>query len=215
MNGHWTVQLKNEGNFEGEATNQPVLPSSVGDFPEIFNEARHYPFGRLPGFQRNKVRLWTVYNMPLGWLGSTDLALLYRYNSATPYSLVTNGEDEITPEQMALGAAYASLPPNQTVYFGERGSQMFAGFSVFDFAMTYSIPVFKSLRPWFKLEVRNLLNDKTLIGWNTDVFQDPASPADNLGLATGYIPGEVFGQADELTDYPVPRTFRMAFGIRF
>ena len=215
VNGHWTVQLQNEGNFEGEATNQPVLPSAIGDFPELYTAARHFPFGNLPGFQRNKVRLWTIYNQGLGRFGDADLSLLYRYDSATTYSLVTSGDDALTPIQEQLGAAYASLPTNQAVYFGERGTEFFNGFSVFDFAVTYSIPVFKSARPWFKLEIRNLFNDKTLIGWNTDVFQDPASPTDSLGLHTGYVEGETFGEAEALTDYPVPRTFRMALGFRF
>jgi hypothetical protein len=45
--GHWTIQLRNEGNFEGEAANQPGISSSVGDYPEILTEARNFPVGRF------------------------------------------------------------------------------------------------------------------------------------------------------------------------
>ena len=44
---HYTIQLKNEGNFEGEAANQPGNYSIIGDRPEFYTEPRHYPCGRL------------------------------------------------------------------------------------------------------------------------------------------------------------------------
>jgi hypothetical protein len=61
VEGHWTIQLRNEGNFEGEAANQPGISSSVGDYPEILVEDRNFPVGRLNDFQRHKVRLWAIY----------------------------------------------------------------------------------------------------------------------------------------------------------
>ncbi|TPW07155.1 MAG: hypothetical protein FD127_4534, partial [Acidimicrobiaceae bacterium] len=45
--GHWTVQLKNEGNYEGEAANQPGAGTVLGDYPEILVEGRDFPMGRL------------------------------------------------------------------------------------------------------------------------------------------------------------------------
>ena len=39
VGAHYTLQLKNEGNFAGEAANQPGMPSVYGDFPEIFGPA--------------------------------------------------------------------------------------------------------------------------------------------------------------------------------
>ena len=53
-----TLQLRNEGNFEGEAANQPAIASLVGDYPEILVPERNFPTGRLNDFQRHKVRLW-------------------------------------------------------------------------------------------------------------------------------------------------------------
>ena len=215
LNGHWTVQLQNDGNFEGEAANQPAISSDIGDYPEIFVAERHFPTGRLASFQRHKVRLWTIYSMGLGRFGTADAALLYRYGSPLHYSLVTAGDDEITDIQRQLGVGYASLPANQTVYFGERGSQSFDSAHLFDLAVNYAIPVFRSLRPWLKAEVVNLFNDQTLIAWNIDVVQDPNSPTDRLGLHTGYTRGPSFGQADANDAYPLPRTFRVSLGFRF
>ena len=43
MNGHYTLQLKNDGNYEGEGANQPGATGRIGDYPEIFNAARTSP----------------------------------------------------------------------------------------------------------------------------------------------------------------------------
>ena len=58
VEGHWTVQLKNNGDFEGEAANQPGNPELFFNYPEILDPDRYFPTGRLNEFQRHKVRLW-------------------------------------------------------------------------------------------------------------------------------------------------------------
>ena len=58
LDGSYTLQIKNHGNFEGEGTNQPGVPSIAFDYPEIFDPDRHFPYGRLNDFQRHKIRLW-------------------------------------------------------------------------------------------------------------------------------------------------------------
>ena len=90
VNGHWTVQLKNDGNFEGETPNP--TGSVYGDYPEMLSLARSAPDGRLDDFQRSKVRVWADYRAALGRFGSFTVAPIYRYNSARTYSLVLNGQ---------------------------------------------------------------------------------------------------------------------------
>ena len=86
VNGHWTLQLKNDGNFEGETPNPAGSP--FGDYPEMLSLARSAPEGRLDDFQRSKVRVWADYHADLGRYGSLNVAPIYRYNSAKTYSLV-------------------------------------------------------------------------------------------------------------------------------
>lgn len=214
VNGHWTVQVKNDGNFEGEATNQPGISSPFGDVPEIVSEARHFPIGKLGAFQRNKIRAWTIYTLGLGRAGSLDVSGLWRYDSGLVDSYVEQGV-RLTATQRALGAGYASLPSSQNVYYGERGAIQFDGAHLFDAAINYQIPVFRSVRPWLKLEVRNLFNNDTLVGFETAVTGDPSGPRDSLGLPVNFIRDPQFGTATENNDYPTPRTFLMAFGFRF
>jgi len=226
VQGHWTLMLKDEGDFEGEATNAPGTSSLFGNYPEVFSADRNFPVGRLNDFQRHKVRLWATYDVPLGRAGDVNVAGIFRYNSGLAYSLAAKNVD-LTDTQLAIAdaAGYANVPNGgtQTLYFGKRGSQMFPGYGLVDFSATYAIPVWQSLRPYLKFDVYNLLNNDKLISWNTTVFPDFNGPTDALGLPLNYIQGPNFGKATSPTNYPAwapggndgLRTFRLAFGFRF
>jgi hypothetical protein len=218
VNAHWTVQLKNDGNFEGE-TPSPA-GSAFGDYPEMLSLARSAPDGRLDDFQRNKVRVWADYRAGLGRYGALNVAPIYRYNSGRTYSLVLNGQP-LSAVQAARNPGYAGRPTQQ-IFFGERGSQSFEGFALVDLAVTYSIPVWQSAQPWIKFQTFNVLNNRKLIAWDTTITADPASARDEFGLPTGYLPGARFGQATANSHYPTPRAgadgsrmFDVAVGFRF
>ena len=219
--GHYTVQLKNEGNYEGEAASAPGIGSVVGDYPELFSAERNFPEGRFDDFQRHKLRLWTIYSMDMGRFGSVDIAPMWRYNSALTYSLVANAVP-LSAIQRAANPGYARMPTTQSIFFGERGSEEFAGYGLVDLGVTYQVPVWRTIKPWVELEVLNVLNNDKLIVWDTTVSADPNSALDQYGLPTGYLKGPNFGKATAATQFPRPRpgmtggrTFLAAVGIRF
>ena len=219
VSGQWTVQLRDNGNFEGEAANNPAIPSIIADYPEIY-VARDYPMGRLDDFQRHKVRVWGVYGLDLGGAGRIDVAPMFRYNSAKTFSYTATVP--MSAAQLANNPGYARVPTSQTLYFGDRGAGTFAGYGLVDFAATYSIPAWRSLSPWFKVEVLNVLNNQKLISWDTTVTADMKGPLDGNGLPLNYIPGPNFGKATSTANYPRPRqgmdggrTYLMSFGVRF
>jgi hypothetical protein len=214
VEGHWTHQLDNDGNFEGEATNQPGNASPFGDYPEIFNAARHYPDGRLNDFQEDRVRLWTTYNWDLGKAGNVATSLLYSYDTGGTFSF-SSAQFPITATQAALDPGYASPPVNQTIFFGERGAGQFEDSHTFDLAVNYSIPLWKSLEPWVKVEVRNLLNDDSLVGFNTGIVPNTAGPTDELGLPTTFTLGPNFGNGTTNAHFNTPREYLLSGGIRF
>jgi hypothetical protein len=223
VEGHWTVQLKNEGNFEGEGMNTPGISSLVGDYPEILSQARNFPVGRTDDFQRHKVRFWAIYTQDMGRFGAVDVAPMFRIESARVYSLTATNVP-LSAVQLARNPGYAGLPGDgyQTLYFGERGSQEFKGYGLMDLSLNYAVPVFRSLRPWVKFEVLNVLNNQKLIGWNTSVRPDANSPLDGNGLPTGYVEGTLFGKGAANTHYPAwragntgGRTYIVYAGVRF
>ena len=223
----YTVQLKNEGNSNAEAANQPGNFSLLGDFPEVYGSSidRYIPTGRLADYQRNKLRIYGTYSQQFGRFGALDMSPLWRVNSAQVYSL-SAGAVRLSAIQLARNPGYPANDINantsQTLFFGERGSEDFKGYGVMDFAATYSVPVWRTARPWIKVELYNLLNNTKQIAWDTTITPDPASPLDANGLPTGYIKGARFGQATNDNQFPQPipgtnggRLFRMALGIRF
>ena len=219
VSGHWTVQLRNNGNFEGESANNPAIPGFIGDYPEMYVE-RDFPMGRVDDFQRSKVRLWASYGLNLGAAGRLDVAPMYRYNSARTFSYVATVP--MSPAQVAANPGYANPPTSQSLYFGERGAGTFAGYGLVDFASTWSMPVWRTVSPWFKVEALNVLNNQKPISWDTTVTADLKGPLDADGLPLNYIKGPNFGKPTKTTDYPRPRpgmdggrTFLMSFGVRF
>ncbi|MGB2713759.1 MAG: TonB-dependent receptor [Vicinamibacterales bacterium] len=221
VNGQWTIQIENHGNFEGEAANNPALPSLIGDYPEIFVADRSFPDGRLDDFQRHKVRAWAAYGLDFHQFGRLDIVPLYRFNSARTFSLVA-GAVALSPQQVAANPGYVRLPTSQPIYFGGRGSQSFKGAQLFDLAVTYGVPVWHSVRPWIKLEVLNLLNNQDLLSWDTTVAANNAGSKDAYGLPLDYTRGPNFGLGTSNANYARPRqgmdggrTFLLAAGVRF
>jgi hypothetical protein len=225
VDGHWTVQLRNDGTFEGEAASQPGIPTIIGDYPEIYALDRSNPDGRLNDFQRNKVRLWTTYTQELGVFGSLDAGLMFRYNSPLTYSFLASGVPR-TAIQSARDPGYAVPPASQTVYFAERGTEEFESSHVADLALTYSIPVFRDARPWVKLELFNMFNDQSLVGHNVQVTPRAGGPVDEHGLPLEFTQGAQFGRPTSNASFPrsaqnfagqslYARTLLVSAGLRF
>jgi hypothetical protein len=214
VHAHWTVQVRNHGNFEGEATNQPGNWSTFGEYPEMLVMERNEPRGRVDDFQRHKVRLWTVLPADLWFLGRADVGLMYRYDSPLTHSIFATGVP-LTDIQRARDPGYARPVTSQSLYFGERGIGEFEARHLFDMSVSYQIPIWRNLGPWFKFEMYNVLNHQPLMRFNTTVTPDWDGPLDEHGLPLNFIEGANFGRATTADHYPRPRTFQMALGFRF
>jgi hypothetical protein len=212
---HWTLQIKNEGNFEGERPNLPGSSSLFGDYPEILVLGRSFPYGRFDEFQRHKLRVFSFWDISLGKAGTTSVGLIYRYDSPLTFSYMVLNFPTSTI-QRSRDPGYANVPTTQVVFFGERGSGSFAGAHLFDIALNHDIPVYRSFSPYFKLELRNLFNAQPLVGFNT-MITAVTTPAtlDADGLPTTYNPGPNFGKGTQNSHYPVPRELRFSVGFRF
>ena len=214
LEGHWTLELENEGDFDGENANQPGIYSPWFDYPEINVLARNNPYGRMDSYQNNKVRLFSFVDLDLGKAGRPSLGVSYRWNSPLTHSLLVNNFPT-NSIQRARDPGYATPPTTQTLYFGERNSGLYEGSHLVDLALNYEIPVFRTFRPWFKAELRNVFNSHPLIGFDTTISAVTDGPLDSDGLPTTYTEGTNFGTGTQDAHYPIPREFRFSVGFRF
>jgi hypothetical protein len=207
VEGHWTHQFKNEGDYEGEA-GQSFGSSVHTSFPEFLDE-RNFAFGRLDEYQEDRVRVWSIYTLPMGRAGDLSASLLFNYDTGTAYSHAKRFD--VTDTQAALGTGYASLPTQPNLFFGERGAATFPAFQSFDFGLLYDIPIFKRLNAFVKADVFNIFNDRKQIAYNTTVLPHcprdarfpPGHPFDFVGDCDGV---QVFGEND--AGFPVTGVVR-------
>lgn len=218
LNGSWTYQLANEGNFEGEGTNTPGIDSTFGDNPGYFIPSRHFPTGDLNGFQEHKLRLWTTYRFGLGRAGELATTLLANYDSARHFDFTALIPDEFTAEQQRINSFYVSPETGtQSIFFGPRGSGEYEDSATFDLGLVYSLPIVPDwgMELLVDFEVINILNDDSLIEYNTDISGVLDGPTDANGFPTQFTRGASFGQGQENDHFPDPRAYRFGVGIRF
>ena len=123
LNVHWTVQLQNEGDFDGELRGHPGVPSCFGVYPEILVPSRACPRGDLWGFQRHRVLLWSSYDLNLGRFGQTSVTALYLYDSGHSYSL--GAVVPVSSVQLARDPGYARPPQTTVAFLGNRGTERY------------------------------------------------------------------------------------------
>jgi hypothetical protein len=215
LDGNLTWQIKNEGNFEGEAANQPASSSVIGDYPEIRSEFQHYPTGRLASFGDYKARIWTNYSLDLRRAGSLNLGLLANWDSGGVTSTTSNLP--LTPTQVAILAenGYVDQPTNQTIYYGTRGDLEFDDSLSIDLSINYQLPIWKDLRLWLKADVLNLFNDDAQISGNDNIAPNFDGPVDELGLPTTFVTTDSTGDPFNNDDFAATREYRFTVGFRF
>jgi hypothetical protein len=210
VEGNWTHQIKNDGNYEGEA-GQTIPTSAYGVRPEM-QSPRENPVGHLAQYEADRIRLWTMYNLDFNRAGMLSAGLIYKYDSPLTFSYTTSVAR--SAQSKALNPGYHNASSSVTTFYGDRGMGQFTASSIFDFTAQYSLPISR-VTPWVKVDIQNLLNKDTLIAWSTALTQDTTSPKDNLGYATGYVKGATFGRPTSATSYVQPRQYLVYLGVRF
>ncbi len=216
VEGNWTYQLKNDGNFEGEGTNTPGSSSNFGDYPEITPNNRYLPVGKLNDFAEHKVRAWTNYNWDVGRAGNLNFGLLMNFDSGLTRSRSSNVS--VRPEQQAIldSLGYVDGPSSRTIYYnGRRGDVNFDDALTFDLSVNYQLPIWKDLALWIKTDITNLLDDDTQIDGENGVSPNFGGPTDAFGLPTTYTETSNFRRGTSNADFVLPREYRFTVGFRF
>ena len=227
LDGNYTYQITNDGNFEGEGANTPGTSSVFGNYPEIRDPARHFPLGPLNDFAEHKVRAWTNYNLDVGRAGNLNFGLLMNWDSGRVFSRFD--EINITGIQAAIldAAGYVDEPADQTVFFGGgRGDVEFDDALTFDLSINYQLPIWRDLDFWIKADIVNIFNDDTQTSGRSLVDAcfpggslagcDPNAPVDAFGIPTTFTEQTTrFGQADGNGNFVAPQEYFLTVGFRF
>jgi len=226
VGGNFTFS-KQRGNIVGETANSgPVPTSGPQQYPEFQRFAQNNPVGYLPSDQRNKLRAWVTYDLPFVHFGTLTVSGLQRYDSATPYSLVTS-IDPVQSEdcpQCVDPTQYSYLNPPHTVnyFFSGRGQNRFDNISQTDLSLNYFVPVSQA-QLFVQGQVLNAFNAHGRVAFNTDVnLLKPFNPFTETPVeGVNWEKGADFGKAQNPTtltsqgDYQLPRTYRVSLGVRF
>ena len=76
VNGHYTLQLQNDGNYEGEGTNTPGSNSSRHRRLSggVRRDARTFPRAACRTSSATGCALWSIYNWQLGRFGDLSVS---------------------------------------------------------------------------------------------------------------------------------------------
>jgi hypothetical protein len=159
-------------------------------------------------------------------LGTLTIGALQRYDSGTPYSLVTSIDpvqssdcpECIDPSQFN----YLNPPHTVNYFFSNRGQFRFDNITQTDLSLNWFVPV-SSAQLFVEGQVLNAFDRHGRVSYNTDVILlKPFNPFTEKPVeGVNWEKGPDFGKAQNPTtlttqgDYQLPRTYRVSFGVRF
>jgi hypothetical protein len=209
------------GNFEGDSG--VFTEADLEFFPE-YGEARwRAPSGPLQSDQRHRARVWAMYDVPLAerW-GRLSVAALERLDSGRAWSVV----GEIDSRPYVTNPGYVGPPARVPYYFEGRGSRRTETATATDLAIHYAVPLpgMRQGEIFARVVVANLFDQsaqtapgETFVLTAADDEQlvpfDPFTEEPVRGVHWDLAPG--FGNPVSADDVTQPRTWSVAFGLRF
>jgi hypothetical protein len=217
VDGNWTHQLKNEGNFEGEGTNTPGSSSIFGDYQEALIQESHFPVANLNDFQEDRIRAWTNYNLEMGRGGNINFGLLANYDTGLTLEYVDTNVPLTAQQQAAIAAAgYVDSLTTSANDIKFNGQTIDFGSSLtFDLSVNYQLPIFKDFKAWIKADMINIFDDDSQISGEDDVVADFSGPLNSLGIPTTFVDRSDTGDGEAAGDFVAPREYRFTVGFRF
>jgi hypothetical protein len=160
LTGNYTF-AKTEGNYEGEAGNQPSSGSNLGNYPlSVINTS---PFGYTDDDIRHRVNLLGTYSFDFNRAGALTLGSIVYYQSGRNWSKTATRPYTATPGYISGG----NPPGTFTRFFGERGAERFSDWWQLDLSARYELPIFSDFNVFLKLAVTNVLDNDELIRFQT------------------------------------------------
>ncbi|MGD1147539.1 MAG: TonB-dependent receptor [Thermoanaerobaculaceae bacterium] len=226
------------GNYEGETVGSgPISNTANPDYyPQYSQQKWTNPIGNLSNDQRNRGRVWAVWDLINTRHSSLSASLMESYWSGTPYSAV--GQIYSYP-YVVPNPGYAQRPTTVTYFFSKRGAYFTDNVTSTDLSVNYSfkLPAFGADLEFYVVpQITNIFNEMAVTAPDTTVFTRYSGPswllfnpftttpvecpqgtsaANCKAMGANWQKGPNFGKPLSATSYQLPRTFTVSFGVRF
>lgn len=217
LGGNWTWSHA-RGNFNGENVGSGPLRSSFFAYPEYTERSWNLPRGDLAIDQRNKARLWALYNLFRTRRHGLNVSLLQNYFSGLPYSAAAT----INTQPFVSDPGYVTPPSSVTYFFSGRGEFTTDDITRTDLSVNYNLNLGR-FELFLQPEVVNLFDEEGVVAVDTSILTaatdntlqsfNPFTTEPIEGMH--WRKGEDFGQPTDENDFQQPRTFRFSVGLRF
>ena len=239
VGGNYTLS-RLYGNFEGENTTSGPISAGALSYPEYFQMAWAFPKGNLSADQRNKARVWVVWDAISTKHNHLSISLLETYLSGTPYGAIGT----INLGSSVKNPGYLHPPSTQNYYFSSRDAFLTDPTTQTDLSFNYAfkIPTLGTDVEFFvEPRVTNVFNEKSL-NFLGSTINAPVYTSRNSGkglvafnpftakpvecpqgasadtcksLGANWQKAPTFGQSTSYLNYQAPRTFTLSVGMRF
>ena len=229
LQGNWTWS-RLRGTFDGENAASGSLQSVAPFYPEYRDASWSRPVGDLAADQRHKVRLWAIYDLPLGidWMQSS-VSVLQNYDTGLPYGAV--GAVDTRP--YVTNPGYLAPPSTATYYFSARDAFRTDDVWRTDLSLNLSFRPVGSLEVFVAPQVTNVFNQQAIAGNTANITTTIETRQNNSASYAAFNPfttaptqgprgsganwnySSTFGQPVGPAAYQNPRTFRFSVGLRF
>ena len=230
VGGNWTWS-ETKGNYEGEALNQPASGSVFGSRERAIDLAAAAPYGYLAQDIRHRATVYSTYRFDFGRAGDLSTSGILNYRTGLPYNRVSGVARSQVNEYVSSVTAGA-----YTYFHDGRGNNRFDSVWSLDTALRYSVPVIWRVAPFVKLDIRNILDNDTLLTYQTTGTSaivngvrtwfpsgngDPRAANYNASCnpdSGSFEPSTActgFGRIAGEGNYQVPRTFLVTLGLTF
>ena len=210
------------GSVEAESSTSVTNFASANYYPEYRQASWNYPYGYLNADQRQRLRLWSTYELPLPQgLGRFDLGFQERYESGRPYDLSMS----VDTRPYVTNPGYLAPPSSVTYFISGRGAYRFDGSTATDLSLSWShnLPGWTASMVFLRAVVNNAFNEHALTSFNTTILgkvNDSTLQAFNPFTTTpvegvNWKKGPSFGQATSPASYQSPRNYYFSAGLRF
>jgi hypothetical protein len=240
--GNYTYS-KLKGNVEGEEFNNgTVTQGAIGtsgsnvfqgpQYPEYTGFAQNNPVGYLAEDMRHRAQAWVNFDSPVPY-GKLSLSLLERFHSGAGYGAFAIIDDRA----FVTNPGYTRPPTAVGYFFGDREGFRLPNITSTNVTLQYSLPVgpvnffvkgdvlnafgeqkveYADTSAGPVIERRVAVTGKGMVAFNP-FTQTPSECPIGQALCTGlnFQKNVNFGKATNKDAYQLPRTYRVAVGVRF